>query len=112
MRAYTITANVNNQRYRSVQMKDGADTYQIDASPWTDDNTAISTATWTVKSGNVSISGKTLTSSVASALLTFSEAGWNLVQLKLDSGTEIYIVWLEILAKDPDKFLLDYGLCD
>ena len=106
---YVIHAYDNPQFFSSVQFKDGADTYSCDFSPWAEDNNSITTATWTVKAGNVTLSNESLSSNVASALFTFSEAGRNHVELKADSGTEIYIVHLIILARNPYYPVWDYG---
>ena len=100
--SYTITANNNAEIFYSVGQKDGADTYSIDFSPWVEDNHDISTVTWTSKVGQATISGEALASNVASALITFSQAGSNLIQVKAATASnEIYIAYLNIVVKDP-----------
>lgn len=90
--------------------KGDAETYEIDFTAWQEDNTTISSVTWTVESGSVSISGQTLTSGVASALLTFSHEGKQLVTVLADTGTEKKKIWLEIYATDRTIYDGDYGM--
>lgn len=110
-KSFVITAKNNLEFFNSIEFIDGAETYSIDFSPWVDDNNTISTITWTLKSGQVTISSKSLNDNVASALLTFSQSGGNLIQIKADSGTEIYIAYLSVFAKDlSNTFTDDYGM--
>lgn len=110
---YVITANNNQGIHKDRAYKDSVVTYQFDFSPWAEDNNSVSTVTWTSKSGQASISGEALASNVATAQVTFSEAGGNLIQVKADTGTEIYTAHLDILVKDPSRLATnDYGLCE
>lgn len=102
---YQITNKNQRDIYRFNGMKDGAYTFSFDFSPWAEDNSTVTTATWTVKAGQAAVSGKTLTSNVASALITLSEAGGSLIQLKADTGAEIKVLYIDILAKDPSAII-------
>lgn len=105
----TLTANNNPQIFRHVSFKGAAETITIDARALADDIGAISTATWSVESGEVDITSESLSSSQASALLTYDEQGRNLVKVTLDTGTDIYVVFLFTLARDPYAPVWDYG---
>ena len=109
---YTITAEKNPEIFRDVAMKDGKKTYSFDFKPWAEETHDISTVTWTVKAGQVAISGAALSSNIASALATFSEEGGNLIQIKAATASnETYIAYIDVLAKDPNVLTNnDYGL--
>ena len=108
---FTITAEKNPEILRDVAMKDGKKTYSFDFKPWAEDNHDVTTVTWTVKVGQATISGQALTSNVATALVTFSQAGGNLIQIKAATASnEVYVAYLDVLAKDPAVVTSDYGL--
>ncbi len=109
---YTITANNNIQLFRDVSFKSAAKTYQFDFSPWAEANNTVTSVTWETKTGNAGITGQALSSNIATALITFSEPGGNLIKLTADTGTEIYVVYLDVFAKDPEQPTTnDYGFC-
>lgn len=110
---FTITAEKNPEIFRDVAMKDGKKTYSFDFKPWAEENHDVTTVTWTVKAGQVAISGAALTSNVATALATFSEEGGNLIQIKAATASnEVYVAYIDVLAKDPAVLTNnDYGLC-
>ena len=106
---FVIKAFDTQQTFKDNVSIDTARTYTIDLSPWAEENNNITTATWTVKSGAASVTNKTLASNVVSALITFSSAQNNLIKIKLETGTEIRIVWLDIHVFDPNtNFTSDY----
>lgn len=86
--------------------------YRIDATPWQEDNATITAATWTVESGNVSVSGAALSSGIASALLTFNEVGKNVVSILLTTATAKKKIFLTIIARDASIRYADsdYGV--
>src|SRR3990167_6370836 len=86
---------------RILQYKGDVKSHSFDFTPWADDNGALTTATWTVESGQVTLSSKTLASSVASALFTTTEAGNSLVTLSVTDGTHTEVVYIRVFAKDP-----------
>ena len=111
MQSYVITATRNRQIERMLAFEDGAEAVEFDFSPWADDNGNVSAVTWTLKSGQAAISGQALTSNVASALITTSEQGASLIQIKATAGSNIYVTHLEVRAKDPEYPSQDYGMC-
>jgi len=107
---FYITAENNPQKLSDVSFKDAVKSYSLDFSPWAEDNNTVTAVTWTVKSGQASVSGQALASNVATAQVTFSQEGGSLIQIKAETGTETYILYLDILAKDPDLSTDDYGV--
>lgn len=99
-RDYFITARNNPDVFRDVQKKGGVETYTFDASAWAEDNNTITTATWSVEKGNATISGQALASNVASAQVSFPEAGGSLIKLLLDTGTELFVVHVDVIARN------------
>lgn len=107
---YKISARSRKNKFvDNVSFKDAV-TYEIDFSAWEEDNNTITSVTWTVDYGQVSVSNESLSSGVASALLTFTEQGRNLVSVLADTGTEKKQIWLEIYAKDYEYEPNDYGI--
>jgi hypothetical protein len=110
-RKISIKATNNSERFYDVVSIDDKKTYQIDFSPWAEDNHSVSSINWSVESGEASISGQSLTSNVASALITFASSERNLIKIKATTSSEVYVVWLEIKVKDPTfDFTDDYEM--
>ena len=108
---FFITANNNPQIFRDVAFKDAVKTYSFDFSAWAEDNHAVTSVTWTVKAGSATVAGQALASSVATAQVTFGSEGGTLLQIKAVTGTETYVSYLDILAKDPNATTdNDYGV--
>lgn len=108
---YVITAQDNPELFKHITFKGSATAFSIDFNPWSDDNHDVSSVTWSVEAGQASVSGASLTSNVASALITTSEAGGSLIKALADTGTEKYVVFIEILSKGPAVITSnDYGL--
>lgn len=108
---FYITARNNPMIFKANAVKGGAIDYTFDFSPWAEEHETVSTVTWTVKNGQAAVSGQTLASNVAQALVTTSEAGGSLIEIKAAGSTETFITHLDILAKDPNRNVSDYGLC-
>lgn len=109
---YTITAEDNPEIFRDKAMIDSKKTYSFDFKPWAEDNHDVTTVTWTVESGQAAVSGQALTSNVATALVTFSQSGRSLIQIKgATASNEVAVAYLDILVKDPSAiFVDDYGI--
>ena len=85
---------------------------QIDASAWAADNSAVTTATWSIVSGSASVSSTSVASSVASALITTSAIGPSLIKCSLTDGTHTKVVYVKVRASKPFASITDdYGLC-
>lgn len=83
--------------------------YELDATGWQEDNSTITSAVWTVESGSASISNDAVASGVASALVTFSQAGKVLLSVLLNTSSHKKKIWLEINVKDRQLLADDYG---
>ena len=87
-------------------------TYNFDFSPWSEDNNNITSATWTVKTGQASITGQSLSSNVATAQIEGTEEGRSIIEILADTGTEKYSAYLNLYVRDPNKryteILTDY----
>lgn len=105
---FVIRVDKNPEIFADTKFKNAAQTYSIDFSPWAEEYGTITTVTWTSKAGQAGISGQTLSNNVASALLTFSQEGSNLIEIKATNGTEAYVAYLDVLAKDPSTSVNDY----
>ena len=104
-----IKALDNSSRTRDSINIGSARSYNIDFSPWAENNNTVTSVTWTVKNGSASISGESLTSNVANALITFSQAEKNLIEIKGITTSETFVTYLEVLVKDPSlDFINDY----
>jgi len=107
---YVITSEDNQQIFSDANNKGAAITYQFDFNPWSEDNNAITSVTWTIKSGQATITNEVLSSNVASSLITLNEIGGALIEVTADTGTQIYVTFLDILARDQQRIVRDYGL--
>lgn len=109
---FVITSIKNPQPLKDVAYKGDARTYSFDFAPWAEENHTVTSVAWEVVSGQAVVSGAALTGAVATALLTFSQEGGNLIKITATTSVEKYVVYLDVLAKD---LLLpttrDYGVC-
>lgn len=109
---FYIDSNNRQQVRRVLQFKGDARQHSFDFGPWADDNGTVTTATWTVESGQATISGKTLASNVASAIITTPEADNGMITLSVTDGTHTKVVYIRYRCKDPQAVITDdYGLC-
>ena len=108
---FVVVSENNPQSFQHVSFKGAAVKYSFDFSPWADANATVTSVTWTVKAGSAVVSGAALASNVATALVTFGEAGGNMIQLKAETASNgIYIAYLDVLAKDWTSVATDYGI--
>lgn len=110
-RTYVITAQHNPlDGFKDTLTKGDKRKYSFDFSPWAEDNNTISAVTWTVESGSATISAEALSSNVATALITVADTGRSIIKIAADTGTEQYIVWLNVFVRDPSyEYVNDYG---
>lgn len=106
---FTVPARAIKDVHNDNVSKGDANTYEFDFTAWQEDNSTITSVTWTVVSGSVSITNETLSSGVASALITFNNEGRALVSVLAETATEKKKVWLETYAKDMRISSDDYG---
>lgn len=82
--------------------------FSFDFSAWADDNAALTSATWTVESGDATVSGTALNSNVATGNVTVSNEGKSLIKVSGTTGTLTKVVYLSIYADEPDSEPFDY----
>jgi hypothetical protein len=108
---YIITSAENDPVIRSSNANVGdITTFQLDFSPWVEENSTVTSVTWSAKAGNASVGGQSLATNVASAQITTSTAGRSLIEVKAVTATETIVRNLDILVKDPNVAINDYGL--
>jgi hypothetical protein len=106
---FVVAAKNNPSKFTHRVSEDDAVTFTVDFTPWQEDNSNITSVTWTLESGSAAISGQNLTSGIASALVTFSDSGRNIISVLATTASEKKKVWIDIEATDQDKFIDDYG---
>lgn len=109
-KTFHITAGAKPDQYTDIVSIGDVVSYRFDATPWAEDNNDISSVVWTVESGQVSITGQQLASGVASANVTFSQQGSNLISLQINTIAQKKKVWLQVYAKDVDRYVDDYQI--
>lgn len=107
---FVVSAKNNPALYQLNVSKGDAEPVSVDFSPWEEDNATITSATWTLETGSAAISGTSLTNAVASALITFSDSGKNIISVLATTATAKKKVWLEFLAKEQQLPADDYGV--
>ena len=111
MRRIYVTANRAKLIHNFVMMEGDAEKFILDYTSWADDNAAVTTVTATVKTGQASISGESLASSVKNMIVTTSESGKALIKVSATDGTHTNVIFIKLLIKDPEiAFNEDYGL--
>jgi len=78
--------------------------YEFDCTPWQDDNSVITSATWTNDgSGSAAISAQSLVAGVVSALVNFSQAGLTNIKITLTTATQTKTLWLQVRVVDRSR---------
>jgi hypothetical protein len=94
-----------------LAMKGDIQTIELDFSVWAEDNSAVTSVTWTTESGQAAISSASVASSVATATLTTSEAGTSMVKAVATNGSKSIAAYLRVVTKDPQACVTtDYGM--
>jgi len=110
-KTYTPLPGRKNESYTRILGKGEAETIKFDLKPLEEDIGTVNSVTWTVKSGQAAVSGESLSSSIASALITVSEVGRSRIEVQFTDGTEIAVRTLFIRAREPQTTANDdYGL--
>ena len=110
---FTLTSKTRVDSFKDTLSLNDVIKYQIDCTPWVDDNEAITAATWTCISGSVGISNQTNVAGVVSANISATQAGSAQVAILLQTASGITKkIWLGLRVKDQDVVGDDYGLND
>lgn len=110
---FTLTSKTRVDTFKDTVSINDVVRYEFDLTPWQEDNDTVTSVTWTVHEGSVGVSGQALASGVASALLTFTQAGKCLIGILITTANEKKKIWLSVRAKDLQSDMFDdYGLGD
>lgn len=101
MLEYVVRANDRMNVRRALLLEKAAVPVTVDFSPWAEDGGAITSVTWTVKSGNAAISGQALASNVASAVVTVSDQGYSMIEVLGVGATHTIPFRFSVYARDP-----------
>lgn len=108
--AFTLLAQTRQDVFAANASIGDATKYQIDCTPWQEDNGTITSAEWTVESGTASIASENLTSGITSAIITYTQAGKALTSILLTTATTKKKIWLAVSVKDMKLLADDYGI--
>ena len=107
---YAITSNRRLQRRSALAFVGESQKVVFDIRAIEEDIGTITSATWTIKTGNAHITNKTLTTNtLVSATVTTQSEGKSSIELKLTAGNNIFVTYLDIFSKDPEGTTNDYG---
>lgn len=106
---YVVRARDRMNVRRASLLEGAAVPVRVDFGPWAEDNGAITSVTWAVKSGNCAVSGQALASNVASAVLTVADQGVSMIEVLASGATHTMPFRLSVHARDPSLYPLgDY----
>ena len=92
-------------------LKGESETVEIDFSVWQANiGQTITGVTWEVLSGTASISAQTLSSNVASALITTPDEDASLIKVTAETARDDITEWIKIRTYDFE-YTNDYGVC-
>lgn len=113
MTKFYIMAETRIQVRKILHFKGDIKKHTFDFSSWVDDNGTVTSVTWTVESGQVSITSEALASNVNTLVLTTTEPGTSMLKGIATDGTHSETVYVRIKIKDPQALLVipDYELC-
>ena len=107
---YAITSNRRLQRRSALSFIGESQKVVFNIRPIEEDIGTITSAIWTIKTGNASITHKTLTTNtLVSATVTTQSEGKSSIELKLTAGNNIFVTYLDIVSKNVEGTTNDYG---
>ena len=107
---YAITSNRRLQRRGALAFVGESQKVEFDIRAIEEDIGTIASAIWTIKTGNASITNKTLTTNTSvSATVTTQSEGKSSIELKLTAGNNIFVTYLDIVSKNVEGTTNDYG---
>lgn len=106
---YTITAFKHPAKPIASRLAVGDNQeYSLDFSPWAEEYNGITSATWTVESGDASITNTVLAGNITTANITQSDEGKSLIKVSATDGTLVKNIYLDLYFYDPEEFFEDY----
>ena len=101
MKKYAVPQNRKLQQRGLLAFKNEAQKVQFDFAPWETENGTITSVTWTVETGQATVTSESLASSKASAIISTPEYGRSSITIKATSDTGLVMVTtLNVTAKD------------
>lgn len=112
MTKFFVMNETRQQLRRILHFKGDIKTHTVDFSSWSDDNSDVTTVTWTVERGQASITTESLANNVSTIVVSTTESGYSMLKAVATDGTVSEAVYIELRAKDPQTILSidDYGL--
>lgn len=111
--SFTLATKTKVDSFRDTASIGDVVKYEIDCTPWQDDNDTITSAQWTNDAGSSpGITNPQLASGIVSAFVNFTQAGTQRIKITLTTATRTKVMWLEVKVKDPSRcgYGDDYGL--
>jgi len=81
--------------------------HSVDFSMWVDDNATVTSVTWTIESGQASITSESLSSNKSTIVVSTTESGFSMLKAVATDGTHGEAVYIELRARDPQTFFRD-----
>ena len=107
---YQITPKRRLKSLNHVMQVGDAETVTLNLSSWVAANSAITSATWTLKSGDVSLGAPSTTSPTTSCLVTAASQTRARIVVKCVAGTQTISNTILIKVEEPkDLGTYDYG---
>lgn len=107
---FYITPKRRQRAIQHVMQVGDAQNIQIDLSSWVAANSNISSATWTLKSGDVSLGTPATTTTKTTCLITAAQQTRARIVVKAVDGTQTVSTTLLIKVEEPkDLGTYDYG---
>jgi hypothetical protein len=107
---YQITPKRRLRQIQHVMQVGDAETITLNLSSWIAANSAITSATWTLKSGDVSLGTPATTSPTTSCVITAASQTRARIVVKCTAGTQILSTTILIKVEEPqDIGTYDYG---
>ena len=98
--AFTLATRSNVDTFTTSASLGDVVKYEFDITPWQDDNTTVTAAAWSVQDGSADISAQTLLAGKVSALVNFTQSGWNKIRIALTTATQTKTMWLKVNVID------------
>lgn len=107
---YQITPKRRLKQIQHVMQVGDVETITIDLSSWVAGNSAITSATWTLKSGDVSLGTPTTVSPTTTCSITASQQTRARIVVKAINATQTVSITILIKVEEPkDLGTYDYG---
>lgn len=109
-KTFYVTTKKTPKGFALTASEGDAQTVRLDFSAWAEDNAALTSVTWAVSSGNATVSGTSLTDSVAQALITTASLGDSTIKVSATDGTTTKVAYLRVKAEAVEAGrVYDYG---